>query len=318
MPVRPLHPLVAVPFALVVLAASCADGDGGDGLVDAAPSPPASTTSTTEPRASGFVDTNAAVRAEIEGVAGTEEDGPFYMVNLLDFHDVADYPADSEWAGSTGLEANARYNEVSQPAITEIGGQVVFAGLVQDALIAGPADWDLVGIVRYPSRQALVDLGENDEFAAATEHKDASLAHTFALVTDRIDLPIAPTAEDPAFIMVHVIDFKDEASYAPGEQPDDAPISGREAVERYSANAAATALPLGIGARAWFEVEGALIGEHQDWEQVRLNEFPSRAAFQALTSDPGWASGRFHREAGIEQTYALITDPIVLDRTFGG
>lgn len=50
---------------------------------------------------------------------------------------------------------------------------------------------------------------------------------------------------------------------------------------------------------------------------VRLNEFPSRAAFSALTGDSDWASGRHHREAGIDQTYALITAPVVYDPSFG-
>lgn len=322
------RPFVVAGLALAWLAASCAGGDdGGADKSVSSSDPSAASTSTIAEEAAGFLDVNADVRAEMERVAGTDEDGPFFMVNLLDFHDIAEYPAGSEWEGSTGLEANQRYNEVSQPAIEEVGGALVFAGSVERSLIDGPIGWDLVGIVRYPSRQAVIDLGRDPEFAAASEHKDASLAHTFAMVSDRIDLPSVPdpdpaalphppTAEDPGFMMVHVIDFLDEADYEDGEEPADAPISGREAVDRYTQNAGLVAAPLGVRARAWFEVDAALLGAHQDWEQVRLNEFPSRATFEALTSDPTWAEGRFHRTAGIDETYALITRPLLFDRTF--
>ncbi|MGI9601065.1 MAG: hypothetical protein ACR2QE_04215 [Acidimicrobiales bacterium] len=293
---------------------------------------PASTAPATAPSSgepSGFVEANQEVGAEILRVAGTADDGPFYMVNLLDFHDgPADYPEDSEWFGSTGAEANERYSDVIVPALASVGAAPVFVGEVERTLLGDGVEWDQVAVVRYPSRAALLEMNSAPEVMAGLEHKDASLANTFAMLSDRMPLatpppvdpaalPAPPTADDPGFMMVHVINFRDQAQYEPGQEPDDAPISGIEAVDRYSTNAGDAAVPLGIRPEAWFEVSGTLLGEHQDWEQVRLNSFPSQAAFEALTTNADWASGQYHRTAGIEATYALMTQPVFFDPTFG-
>lgn len=333
---------------MAVLTAGCAGtDDGGDTTPTTAPTTSTPSPSTTSPPATPFapeettvsttaaptdagevVGVNPEIAAELARVAGTDEDGPFFMVNLLDFHDGdADYPPGSAFAGSTAEEADARYNEVIVPFLEQIGATPVFVADVEQSLIAGAVEWDRIGIVRYPSRAALLAMSSDPDFIAGSVHKDASLANTFAMVTDRIELPpfpepdaaslpFPPSDDDQGFMMVHVIDFHDQAQYAPGEEPDDAPISGREAVDRYSANAGTTAAPLGIRPRGWFEVGGTLLGDHQRWEQVRLNEFPSFAAFEALTSDAHWAAGQFHRTAGINETYALVTRPLVFDPTF--
>ncbi|MFT5203745.1 MAG: hypothetical protein ACI9C1_003147 [Candidatus Aldehydirespiratoraceae bacterium] len=261
----------------------------------------------------------------LQAVANTDEDGPFYMVNLLDFAEIAHYPDDSEFAGSTGLEANERYDAASSVEIAAVGGELVFAGSVNEIVIGDGIEWDLVAIVRYPSRQSILDLRANEEFGAAVVHKWASLDHTFALVTDEIDLgpaaglppvdpanaPYPPTGDDAPFTMFHLINFHDTAQYEDGEAPDDAPISGREAVGRYSANAGVAALPLGIRPSGWFDVIVPAIGDGRQWDEARLNPFPSRETFEVLTSDPTWAEGTFHRSAGIEETYAIMLNPMI-------
>ncbi|MDH3705055.1 MAG: hypothetical protein OES57_03265 [Acidimicrobiia bacterium] len=343
---RPHLALFAV--ALVVAAACSSDADSATvdasstsspetsatvSSTTAAPPSTPSTNATNEasatPTAAEVVGADPDVAAEMQRVAGTAEDGPFYMVNLLDFHDeLADYPPDSEFYGSTGREANDRYSEVVLPALASIGATPVYVGAVERSLIPGEVEWEQIGIVHYPSRAALLEMSAQPDFVAGSVHKDASLANTFAMVTDRLELPESPpvdpaslphppTDDDPGFMMVHVIDFHDEARYEPGDEPDDAPISGEEAVQRYSLNAGVVAAPLGVRPRAWFDVQGALLGDHQRWEQVRLNEFPSVAAFDTLTSDSTWQSGSFHRTAGINETYALMTRPLVYDRSFG-
>jgi hypothetical protein len=89
--------------------------------------------------------------------------------------------------------------------------------------------------------------------------------------------------------------------------------AGRQAVEAYSQNAAGVAYPMGVRPIAAFSIEGELIGDGRQWEEFRLNWFPSRAAFDALTSDESWATGVPHREAGIDTTYALLTLPLLED-----
>ena len=85
--------------------------------------------------------------------------------------------------------------------------------------------------------------------------------------------------------------------------------SGREAVGLYSANAGTVAAPLGVRPVAWFEVEATVIGPVDTWDEVRINMFPSHATFAELTSDPTWESGAHHRQAGLAETYAIMTLP---------
>ena len=44
---------------------------------------------------------------------------------------------------------------------------------------------------------------------------------------------------------------------------------------------------------------------------MRINLFPSHAAFQALTDDARWQSGTHHRAAGLEQTFAIMNQPTI-------
>lgn len=276
-----------------------------------------------DPKMANGAGPNPAFGEHVLAVAGTEADGPVYMVNLNDFADTAHYPEDSEFFGSTGAEANERYLAVAQPTIAALGGEVVFGGTVR-RVVGGGDDigWDQIAIMRYPNRQAILALQADDAFQDALEHKYASLDHTLAIATETIPVPELPpvdpattphppTDDDAPFVMFHVINFHEEAVYEPGEEPDDAPISGREAVARYSANAGTVAFPLGVRPDAWFEVIHSAITDGREWDEVRLNRFPSGAAFEALTSDPQWAAGAHHRVAGIEDTYAIMVTPAI-------
>ena len=60
-----------------------------------------------------------------------------------------------------------------------------------------------------------------------------------------------------------------------------------------------------------FEVEGVLVGDGRPWEEVRLNGFPSHAAFRALSTDPTWLEHQPDRAAALADTYALMTLPLV-------
>ena len=58
-------------------------------------------------------------------------DGPFYMVNLIEFRDQAEY-ADGRETNLTGREANQLYN--ATPYIHAIGGRPVFVGEVDSTI----------------------------------------------------------------------------------------------------------------------------------------------------------------------------------------
>ena len=68
-----------------------------------------------------------------------------------------------------------------------------------------------------------------------------------------------------------------------------------------------SALGHGLRLNGWFAVEGTIIGDGRAWHQVRFNEFPSKAAFMAVVTDPNrLAAQKDHREVAIADTYTMI------------
>lgn len=255
-------------------------------------------------------------REQLRQMISVEEDSPFYMVNFIKFREFAVYPDGSD-ATLTGREANARYNAL--PIILEIGGRPVFVANVEQQLIGDETTWDQVAIVYYPSRAAFIAMLERDDFQETSIHKDAGVEKSVVLVTTMLDvpalppidpatLPYPPTPEDVAFTMVHLMQFNEEAT-----DPDsgEGGVSGRELIGRYEQAVAVAALPLGIRPTAALTVEGVLVGDGREWEEVRLNSFPSHAAFDALTEDASWQAQQADRAAALADTYALITLPLI-------
>lgn len=111
-------------------------------------------------------------------------DGPIVMVNLLKYRDKAAYAADRPEAkdGISGREAYQRYAAVALPCVGEAGGGIVWAGQQALVFIGGAQDeWDDVVCVRYPSRQAFMEMIARPDYRAATHHREAGLARTSLL-----------------------------------------------------------------------------------------------------------------------------------------
>lgn len=105
-----------------------------------------------------------------------DEDGPIYMVNLMKYHEVAQY-GDGTGVGKeiSGKEADDRYNPTS--ILNKIGADVVFYGDVISNHI-GDEDWDRIGIVRYATRKSFIDMQSRQDFGAKHVHKAAGMART--------------------------------------------------------------------------------------------------------------------------------------------
>jgi uncharacterized protein (DUF1330 family) len=105
-----------------------------------------------------------------------EEDGPMCMVNLLKFRDKASY-ADGSEPELSGRDAYLRYGAGVQACVAAVGGKARFSGMVTD-LMLGEVDelWDMVAIVEYPSRAAMLQMVQSPEYQAITKHRDAGLA----------------------------------------------------------------------------------------------------------------------------------------------
>ncbi|MEY3111276.1 MAG: hypothetical protein RIT23_407, partial [Actinomycetota bacterium] len=103
-----------------------------------------------------------------------EEDGPIYMVNLMKYHEVAQYDSDNA-PQISGREADDRYNPAS--ILNKIGASIVFvADVVKNHV--GDEDWDRIAIVRYATRKSFIDMQTRKDFSEKHVHKAAGMQRT--------------------------------------------------------------------------------------------------------------------------------------------
>jgi hypothetical protein len=107
-----------------------------------------------------------------EFLAGPAEE-PVVMLNLLEFKEHADASHD----GMSGKEAVLLYSRAMRDFVEARGGSFVLAAHVDSQLIGeGGERFGFVGIMRYPSRQAFLELaGDPDVAATIGRHRDAGL-----------------------------------------------------------------------------------------------------------------------------------------------
>lgn len=236
------------------------------------------------------------------------DDGPVWMVNLMSYRDLADY-ADGRATTITGREADDIYAPLE--SLAAVGAQVVFLADVDMQLLGASPKWDRVGVVKYPTRRAFIDMQMRPDFQAKHVHKEAGMQQTIvmgaqpfaspALPADAPNwsaVPHPPTADDGPVMVLHVIRFHDGGA-------DKDMVSYQNAAGR-------TAVPHGVRLAGWFAVEGTVVGDGRQWDQVRFNAFPSKAAFMAVVFDPERLEAqKNHRETAIADTYTMILRPVI-------
>ncbi|MEN9646914.1 MAG: hypothetical protein RL238_3583 [Actinomycetota bacterium] len=241
-----------------------------------------------------------------------EDDGPIWMVNLMKYREKADY-ADGRESDISGKEADDLYAPLGP--LKAIGARPVFLADVETQFLNDSPKWDRIGIVKYPSRRAFLEMQNRPDFKELHHHKEAGMAETIVcgclpmpvpeLPADAPtwdEVPHPPTADDPYVVVIHVIKFKNPES--------------RSEMATYSDHAGKVAVPHGVRLAAWTEVEGTILGDGREWDQIRFNVFPSREAFMTVVFDPDrLAAQAAHRETAIEDTYTFITRPSI-DRLY--
>lgn len=102
-------------------------------------------------------------------------EGPIFMVNLLKFHDRAQYGDDRE-ATMSGREAYMIYGRAVMQLLPKFGGKGVFAADVTHLSLGKVEElWDEIAIAMYPTRRAMVEMSMSDEWRAIAVHRSAGL-----------------------------------------------------------------------------------------------------------------------------------------------
>ena len=197
-----------------------------------------------------------------------EKDGPIYMVNLMKYHEVAQYDgADTEAAAISGREADDKYNPAS--VLNKIGADMVFIGDVTANLL-GSEDWDRIAVVRYATRKSFIDMQSRKDFSEKHVHKNAGMQRTVIVCCRPEDTSIdtrvrpAPSLELRTVAMIV-----------------------RQTPQR---DAAFASLPEAVN----FAAEGTIVSDGRMWDTVQFipvqsaDEVPAIAA-RIADAEPGTA-----------------------------
>ena len=106
--------------------------------------------------------------------------GPVVMLNLLRYHDIADYAATPHLAPATPISGEAAYQLYMQhtiPHLEKSGGKLLFFGR-GGAFLIGPESerWDAVMLVQQSSAAAFMAFASNTEYLSGIGHRVAALA----------------------------------------------------------------------------------------------------------------------------------------------
>lgn len=116
---------------------------------------------------------------------------------------------------------------------------------------------------------------------------------------------LAETNDDGPVVMLNLLRFKDQADGI------DQGISGPEAYARYGA--AAEPFLSKVGGRLLMAVQPreSVIGpEAAEWDLVLLVEYPSRAKFLEMATDPDYLKIHAHREAALQDSRLIACSPL--------
>ena len=127
-------------------------------------------------------------KEQMKGFTEGDHSQPISMVNLLKFKEKAEYP-DGRETDLTGAEAFAIYGAAVTKLVTELGGEMVFAGAVERLALGEVEElWDQVAIARYPNRKAMLDMMMSPAYAEISPHRDAGLAGQLNIETTNAPL----------------------------------------------------------------------------------------------------------------------------------
>lgn len=101
----------------------------------------------------------------IARLVGSDPQQPVVMLNLLRYH------ADG------GRELYREYAMATAPHLARVGGELIYAGDCDITLVAPDGyAWDTVALVRYPTRQAFLDMVADPDYREISKIRARALS----------------------------------------------------------------------------------------------------------------------------------------------
>ena len=109
----------------------------------------------------------------LAAMADGDLDEPVVMLNLLKYREVADdgYGVD----GLSGRDAYSKYGRAFAELNPRFGGEPIWMGRGHRSII-GDEEWDVIILVRYPTRRQFVDMLDDPDYQAIAPIRAAALA----------------------------------------------------------------------------------------------------------------------------------------------
>lgn len=112
-------------------------------------------------------------------------DTPVVMVNLLSFK----RDADGGNEGMSGRESYMLYGGKMREFVESKGGRFIWSGRVDSMLIGeSDADFEVVALVEYPSRQAFLEIASSPHVSKIGEDRKKGLAGQWLIATTEVPL----------------------------------------------------------------------------------------------------------------------------------
>ncbi len=119
----------------------------------------------------------------LEAMADGDLDQSVVMLNLLRYRDHA-LPGHGV-DGLTGREAYGVYGKRFADLNPKFGGEPIWMGRAGQAII-GDEEWDLVMLVRYPTRRQFVEMLKDPDYQAIAPIRAAALADSRLIETTQL------------------------------------------------------------------------------------------------------------------------------------
>ncbi len=116
-------------------------------------------------------------------MAATNPDEPVYMLNLLRYREMAEPGHGVD--GLSGRQAYEVYGRKFAELKPRFGGEPVWMGKAQHSVI-GEEAWDIVILVRYPTRRQFVAMMNDADYQAIAPVRAAALADSRLIETSQL------------------------------------------------------------------------------------------------------------------------------------